>query len=147
MRQISAAGLALVKSFESCRLVAYQDEAGVWTIGWGHVGPEVVEGLVWTQGQADGVLMMDLAVAEGAVERLVKIGLTAGQFDALVDFVYNEGEGHFAESTLLRCLNAGDLDSAMAQFKRWDIVAGEVDGGLLRRRTAELVLFNDRVTQ
>ena len=49
--QYSKTGLALTEGFESCRLTAYQDLKGIWTIGWGHTGPEVVEGLVWTQNQ------------------------------------------------------------------------------------------------
>ena len=32
----SQAGIDLIKSFEDCRLTAYQDSVGVWTIGYGH---------------------------------------------------------------------------------------------------------------
>lgn len=56
--------------------------------------------------------MADVAVAEAVVQRLVKVPLTQGQFDALVDFVFKLGGGRLASSTLLRNLNAGKYDEA-----------------------------------
>ena len=32
---ISPDGINLIKQFERCRLTAYQDSVGVWTIGYG----------------------------------------------------------------------------------------------------------------
>lgn len=37
----SPACVALVKSFEGCRLVGYPDVRGIPTVGYGHTGPEV----------------------------------------------------------------------------------------------------------
>ena len=140
--QYSKEGIALTKSFESCRLTAYQDIKGIWTIGFGHVGPEVVEGLTWTQDQADSQLVLDLTKAEHAVNTLVTVPLTQGQYDALVDFCYNCGIGAFSGSTMLRLLNAGQFDDAANEFQKWSHASGKVVAGLLRRRIAEEQEFN-----
>jgi lysozyme len=135
--QYSKQGLALTENFESCRLTAYQDVKGVWTIGYGHTGPDVVAGLVWTQNQADTALVCDIQSAVNTVNRLVTAPMTQGVFDSLVDFVFNVGSGNFAGSTLLKLLNSGDTESAAQQFERWDYAGGVQIAGLLRRREAE----------
>ena len=149
----SAEGIALLHHYESCRLAAYPDPGSVdghpWTIGWGHTGKEVKRGLVWTQAQADAAFVQDLAATEAGVQRLVKVPLSQGQFDALVSFAYNVGldencngkaEG-LGESTLLRKLNAKDYAGAAEQFLVWNKNDGVVMYGLTRRRTAERALF------
>jgi len=137
----SKQGLALTERFESCRLTAYQDIRGIWTIGWGHVGPEVVEGLTWTQNQADSQLVMDMLHATNTVNRLVTAPLSQNEFDAVVDLVYNIGSGNFAGSTMLKLLNAGDMSNAVLEFDKWDRAGGQVVAGLLRRREAETQEF------
>jgi len=140
---ISPVGIALVEEVEQCRLVAYWDAIGkVWTIGWGHTGAHVQEGLVWTQEQADAVLTTDLAGAQGCINRLVRVPLKQNQFDALCSFVYNVGCGAFTTSTLLRDINAGKFDLAAGQFPLWcHDHAGNVEQGLLDRRLKEQALF------
>jgi lysozyme len=135
--QYSKQGLALTESFESCRLTAYQDIKGIWTIGWGHVGPEVVEGLVWTQNQADTQLVMDLGNAERMVNTCVTVPLTQGEFDAMVDLAFNIGVNAEKYSTLLKLVNNGNFEDAAKQFDEWDHASGKVVAGLLRRRQAE----------
>jgi lysozyme len=135
-------GNTLTKGFEQCRLVAYQDVKGVWTIGWGHTGPEVCAGLVWTQAQADLQLTVDEKNAVNAVNSLVQVILTQHEFDALVDFVFNAGGHAFATSTLLTKLNAGDYAGAADQLLLWDHAGAAVVAGLLRRRTEERNEFN-----
>jgi lysozyme len=135
--QYSNQGLALTESFESCRLTAYKDIKGVLTIGWGHTGPEVVEGLVWTQDQADSQLVMDLQRAENMVDTCVTVPLTQGEYDALVDFAFNLGTNAEKGSTLLKLVNENDMTDAAAQFQLWDHASGQVVAGLLRRRLAE----------
>jgi lysozyme len=140
--------------FEQCRLNAYPDpgssDGRPWTIGWGHTGPEVYRGLVWTQDQADAAFVADLARFERGVMDLVKVPLTQGQFDALVCFAYNVGldidadtqaEG-LGDSTLLRKVNAGDFAGAAAEFGKWNKNDGQVMRGLTRRRAAERALFD-----
>jgi len=142
----SKTGEALTEGFEGCRLTAYQDVAGVWTIGYGTTGPDVVEGLVITQDEAVVRLEKGIAWAESAVNRLVTVALTQPEFDALVDFVYNLGVGAFEGSTLLSQLNSGDFHGAADQFERWDHAGGVVVAGLLRRRVAEETEFNQGIT-
>lgn len=140
MMQISKAGLDLIKQFEGLYLKAYRCPAGVPTIGYGHTAG-VAMGQTITQQQADDYLRRDVRQFERAVERLVKVPLTQGQFDALVSFAFNLGEGALAQSTLLRLLNAGDYAGAAAQFDRWNKAGGRVLPGLVRRRAAERALF------
>ncbi|WP_019099941.1 lysozyme [Chromobacterium haemolyticum] len=137
----SDAGIALVKSFEGLKLIAYKCPAGVWTIGYGHTGPDVTPGQVITQAQADALLARDLERFEAGVARLVKVPMTQNQFDALVCFSYNLGLGALQGSTLLRLLNAGDYAGAAAQFPRWNKAGGKELPGLTRRRSAEHALF------
>jgi len=134
-------GLSLTKKFEGIRLTAYQDQGGVWTIGYGHTGSDVQAGLTITDDQASDLLMKDTAKAVAAVNRSVSVPLTQNQFDALVDFVFNVGAGNFQSSTLLRDLNASNFAAAAAEFQKWDHVHGVVVPGLLTRRQAEAELF------
>ncbi len=141
MPQISQAGLALIERFEGYRNVAYQDQGGVWTIGYGHTGPEVVSGLTCDQEQAKTWLLEDVASAEKAVDDLVEVVLTPNQYAALVSFTFNVGRSALAGSTLLRVLNEGNYVGAAASFRSWVYVDGEVNQGLVNRRAAEQALF------
>ncbi|SPF82136.1 Phage lysin (EC 3.2.1.17)  len=134
-----------IKEHEGLRLKAYLDSVGVWTIGYGDTGPDVVKGLVITKEQAEERLRKRLVEFEGCVNRAVKVKLTQNQFDALVSLVYNIGPTNFNSSTLLRKLNAGDYAGAADQFLVWN--KGRVGGklvvidGLANRRKAERQLF------
>lgn len=140
--QYDATGLLETRNFESCELEAYWDTNGkVWTIGWGHTGPEVTQGLAWTQEQADAAQENDIRAAAATVNTQVTVPLTQPEFDALVDFTYNVGCGAFASSTLLNLLNQGDYQGAAEQINRWDHSGGQVLAGLLRRREAETAEF------
>jgi lysozyme len=139
----SGKGLALTEQFEGCRLTAYQDQVGVWTIGYGHTGSEVCAGMTITPEDAQALLARDVSNAAAFVNQIVQVDLTQEEFDALVDFVFNLGVGAFERSTLLRLLNAGEFAAAAAQFALWDRAGGAVVAGLLRRRQAETALFNE----
>jgi lysozyme len=142
--QVSSAGIALTKSMEGCSLTAYPDPGTgtePWTCGYGHTGPDVKPGMTITQAQADAWLEADLARAGQAVNGLVHVELTQNQFDALCDFVLNVGAGNFRSSTLLRLLNAGDVQGAADQFGKWVFASGHIMAGLVRRRSAERTLF------
>ena len=138
---LGAAGLALIKSFEQCRLAAYQDQRGVWTIGWGHTGPAVTAQSVCSQADADAWLLQDTYAAQKAVNATVDVAITQNQFDALVSFTFNVGAGSEAHSTLVAKLNGGDTAGAADQFLVWDKVNGVQNAGLARRRAAERALF------
>ena len=140
MMQISERGLALIKEFEGLYLKAYRCPAGVPTIGYGHTAG-VAMGQTISEQQADEYLRRDVRMFERAVDRLVKVPLAQGQFDALVSFAFNLGAGALQSSTLLRMLNSGDYAGAAAQFGRWTKAGGRVLPGLVRRREAERRLF------
>jgi lysozyme len=131
----SKTGQQLTERFESCRLTAYQDVRGIWTIGWGHT--PAAPDMTCSQEQADTWLLSDTQTAQDAVNELVTVPLTQGEFDALVDFVFNVGRGNFKHSTMLEKLNGGNYQAAAAQFDLWDKSGGKIVAGLLRRRQAE----------
>ena len=137
----SQSGLKMTEQFEACRLDAYQDIKGIWTVGYGHTGPDVYPGLSITPLQAEQFLLNDIQNAVNCVNSLVTVPLTQGEFDALTDFAFNCGCGAFAGSTMLRLLNAGDYQGAAGQFDLWDHAGGQVVAGLLRRREAETQEF------
>jgi lysozyme len=136
----SQACVDLVKASEGCKLTAYRDAAGYLTIGYGSTGG-VHEGQTITQEQADAMLLDDLDAAAEQVTAMVTVPLNQGQFDALVDFVFNLGAGRFRDSTLLRLLNARDYGAAAAQFRFWVMAGGHPLPGLVTRRAKERALF------
>lgn len=143
--QTSDKGISLIKQFEGCKLTAYQDSVGVWTIGYGWTQPvdgkPIRAGMTIKQETAERLLKTGLVSYESDVSRLVKVSLTQGQFDALVSFTYNLGARSLSTSTLLRKLNAGDYAGAADEFLRWNKAGGKVLNGLTRRREAEHALF------
>ncbi len=140
--KLSVAGLDLLKKSEGFRGRTYLDVAGLPTIGYGHrlVHPECYPAGI-TEAQAQVILEWDVHEAEQAVERLVKVSLSQGQFDALVDFAFNLGSGRLATSTLLQNLNAGNYDDAASQLLCWDHAGGQEIEALKARREAEFQLW------
>lgn len=117
----SEQGIDLLIAREGLRTTAYLDSVGVLTIGVGHTGPEVHPGLQWSPEKCREVFAADIVRFETAVNESVKVGLEQYQFDALVSFAFNVGEGALRSSTLVKRINAGDLDGAALQFNRWHI--------------------------
>jgi len=142
--QFSAAGMELLKKSEGFRNRVYMDVAGFPTIGYGHrlLHPESFPNGI-DEAQAANLLASDVRDAEQAVERLVKVTLTQGQFDALVDFCFNLGAGRLASSTLLKDLNCGRYDDAAGQLLLWDHAAGKEFPALKARREAEVELWKN----
>lgn len=136
--KLSAHGLQLLKSFEGCRLTAYWDVKG-YSIGYGHFG--VPAGTKITQAQADEMLVNDVKKYENAVNGL-GYELTQGQYDALVDFAYNCGIGNLNSLT-----NNGrrTLDVVGMKIPLYNKAGGVVNKGLVRRRAAELQMFNSNI--
>ena len=135
--KISQKGTAFICEFEGLKKEAYQDVVGIWTIGYGHTGPEVKKGMVITESAAVDILKKDLEKFEKDISRLVKVPLTQNQFDALMSFVYNVGAGNLQSSTLLKLLNQGNYEAVPAQMLRWNKAGGKEVAGLTRRRAAE----------
>ncbi len=140
---ISQEGISLIKKFEGCKLEAYQCAAGVWTIGYGST-KDVKEGDTLTQKEADNLLLHEMQEYEGYIKELVKIPLKQNQFDALVSWVFNLGPANLKASTMLKFLNAGDYHLIPSQIKRWNKANGKVLEGLIRRREAEALMFEDK---
>jgi len=138
----SDAGVDHLKKWEGVELEAYQDTGGVWTIGVGHTRG-VTEGMTITEDQAEAFLRQDIGWAEAVVDRYVKVPLTQSQYDILVSFAFNVGEGQFRTSTLLRKLNAGNYDAVPRQLLRWTYDNGEYIQGLKNRRIAEAAMWNE----
>lgn len=147
------AAKALLKRLEGCRLVAYLDKASVWTIGFGHTGPEVIEDISWSQERADATLDKDVARFVTGVSHLLELSpdpapaLTDAQFSALVIFAYNEGLHALAGSTLWRLVQAGHFDAVPAALRQWKWEhnkAGQLveDPILVKRREAEIKLWS-----
>jgi lysozyme len=142
---VSAA--ALIAKFEGLELKAYQDSAGIWTIGYGntrnpYTGLPIKKGDKITKKEALDWLRITVAAAEGEVKRLVKVPINNNQQLALASLLFNIGAGAFARSTLLRLLNSGaDKATVAAQFLRWNKVKGKEVLGLTRRRKEESKLF------
>lgn len=134
-------GLSLTEGCEGCRCQAYQDQAGVWTIGYGHTGPDVHAGLVITPQQAEALLAQDVSKAAACINNSVSVALSQDEFDALVDFAFNIGVGAFEKSTMLVDLNDSNFTAAAQQFELWDHAGGQVVAGLLNRRNQEAALF------
>ena len=139
--KIGKKGLDLIKHFEGFKANAYVCPAGVLTIGYGTTRG-VRRGQIVTKEEAVDLLMKDVAKFEKNVNTMVKVKLTQDQFDALVAFVYNIGPTNFKSSTLLRLLNQGEYDKVSEQMARWNKGDGKVLEGLVRRRSAEGVLFD-----
>lgn len=141
-------GEKLTKHYESCRLEAYQDDGGVWTIGFGTThyrgGKPVQQGDKIPQWRADELYKDIVFSFEGNVTRLLKgVYIQQHQFDALVDFAYNVGMPQFESSTLLKVVrnNPNDLKAIDKQFRRWIFDDGKVIPGLINRRESESWLY------
>jgi len=147
-RRVTPKGIALIHSFEQCRLNAYPDpgskDGHPWTIGWGSTGDGIHKGVCWTQAQADARFEADLGKFAEGVERLIgDAPTTPHQFDALVSLAYNIGLNALRGSTVLRKHKAGDYLGAARAFVMWNKNNGAVMRGLTRRRLAEADLYDD----
>lgn len=154
IQKITDIGINLVAKFEGFSDKVYLDEAGIWTIGYGH---KIYPGEVFypygtirniSVNEAKILLANDMEKASSVVKKYVKVPLTENQFNSLVSFVFNTSsndEHLFANSTLLRKLNSGDYVGAANELKRWVYVTKNgqkvVSNGLIARRETERNLF------
>ncbi len=145
----------LVEYLEGYRADAYQDQAGVWTIGYGH---QIVKGdgfyhpslnptgrKTLTEPEARALKEADEKIAKDAIAKFVKVPLTENQYAALASLIFNIGVGAFSTSTLLRLLNQYRYEEAAAAFKDWNKITKNgllvVDPILVSRRKRESELF------
>ncbi len=143
--QLSEKGLKLIKRSEGYRSHEYLDCAGLRTIGYGHrLAPTDSYPNGIEEYYAETLLAADVFCAENAVKRFVTVPLTQGQFDALVDFVFNLGSSRLRHSTLLADLNKGLYAEAARQLLLWDHSGMRIVEGLKERREAEFNLWNGK---
>lgn len=119
--KISEQGIEFIKKEEGVVLTAYQCEAGVWTIGYGHTA-YVRKGDVITKEYAEKLLKQDLKTFEDEVSKILaerKIKLLQHQYDMLVSFAFNTGLVALRTSTLLKKLKEKDFEGAGNEFPRW----------------------------
>ena len=122
---------------------AYRCSANVLTIGYGHTGG-VKEDDTISQPEADELLENDIAKFEEYVSDNVIVELKQHQFDALVAWTFNLGVGNLRNSTMLKKLNEADYDSIPFEMRRWNKAGGKTLDGLIRRRKAEGLLFENK---
>ncbi|MCD8050733.1 MAG: glycoside hydrolase family protein [Clostridiales bacterium] len=147
---INAAGLALIKKFEGCKLTAYQDSAGVWTIGYGHTGKvdgkAVCKGMTITQSKANSLLTSDVAKFWAYANNSAYVPLTASmnenQRSALTSFAFNCGQSNL--KTLCSDRTIAEIAEAMLLYNK---AGGKVLSGLVGRRKAEQELYLTEVTK
>jgi lysozyme len=144
--KLSENGIDLLIEREGVRKRAYQDTKDVWTIGVGHTGPEVYDGLYWTDDQCRDVFKRDVARFEDSVNACVKVPLKQHEFDALVSFAFNCGEAALPHgganggpSSILAAINRGDMAGAANAFNNW-----MADASVRTRRAGEREQFAGR---
>ena len=142
--RISEEGKALIKKFEGCELESYRCSADVATIGYGHT-KDVSDGDTCTQEEADQMLAEDLEEFEDYVDKLVTVDLDQNQFDALVAWTFNLGPTNLKSSTMLKVLNEGKHENVPGEMRRWNKAGGETLEGLIRRREAEGLLWDNKL--
>ena len=155
--RMSEAGFDLLRKWEGCVLFAYDDANsrrvdpgdpihGTLTIGYGHTGPDVVPGLVWTQAKAEQMLKEEVATFAARIAPLIAGRLTDNQFSAFVCFAFNIGVEGFRGSSALRYANEGKLGEVPGRMAFWHktTIDGQlvVSQGLINRRAAEGALWN-----
>ena len=138
--------IELIKKFEGCKLVAYQCNAKVWTIGYGSTfyenGSKVQPGDTITQHRAESLLLITANKFAVEVRKLVKSNLNEKQMAALISFAFNLGIGALQKSTLLKLVNSNPSSPQIRnEFMKWINAGGKPLNGLIRRRKAEADLY------
>jgi len=150
--QVSNKGIELVKRYEGFISHAYLCPANKLTVGYGHCGEDVKQGMVITEAEAENLLKKDLKKFESKLNYSIEqdhVNLNQNQFDACISFIFNLGFSAFIFSTLYKKLKAGDYSGASDEFLKWVYITKNVNGerikirlkGLETRRNAERELF------
>lgn len=137
-------GLAIIRQFEGYSPFVYNDAAGLPTVGFGHLirpGEKFSQPLL--PKEAEELLKKDVVSTERGVNRRAHVKLWQKQFDALVSFTFNLGEGALSKSTLLKKVNAGQHGDVPPEFGKWVFAGGKKLRGLILRRDAEAMLYEE----
>lgn len=139
---LSGAGRAALMREEGGSLHAYQDAGGVWTIGYGHTGPDVTAGSIWSHEQVEAAFDADTAHIGARVNLALTQPVMQSEFDALASLAYNIGASSFTNSSLVRLINARVAHSVAAlHFLDWVYVGSTISKGLVQRRGREMMRF------
>lgn len=134
--------LELIKKYEGFSSEAYKCPAGVWTIGYGHTGVDVTEGITITEKEATLLLKKEVEKLQEQILFLLDNRVTTNELDALTSLVYNVGLGAFKKSRLLKRINSRDNPELIAkEWIEFNKVSGKVMKGLVRRRAEEICLY------
>lgn len=144
---IGVVGMESLQTHEGLRLSSYRDPVGIWTICWGHTGPEVKAGLRYTKEQCEYILAQDIIKHQVVLygpKSCIGNALQpyTNRMDAVTSFTFNVGTNGFCKSTMARKLRAGDYDGASREFPKWVYAKGQKFPGLVKRRADEQALFN-----
>lgn len=135
--------IALVRRFEGLRLKSYLCPAGVWTIGYGSTGPGIKKGVTWTLKQSEARMRADCRKFYTATLKLApNLSLSPIKAQAIADFCYNLGTTKFKSSTLRKRILSNEWDDVPYQLSRWVNGGGRKLKGLVKRRDAEIALWN-----
>lgn len=145
MTQVNQATIDLIKQWEGCKLKAYKDVAGIWTVGYGltsragfiEVGPDTT----LTQEEADYYLEKVVDDFASKIRPMITAPINENQFGAFVSLAYNIGVGAFKRSSALKRFNAGEGDRVTEAIRMWKKAGGKTVQGLVNRREAEVALF------
>lgn len=150
--EVSDIGIELIKHFESCKLQAYEDSGGIWTIGWGATtypnGKKVQKGDKITQQEADDLLVYHINQKKTLVLGRVNRDLQQQELDALVSFAYNAGTGYYSGGRYYDYniwVNVNNRLEGADMRRYWESLAVTAGGkklaGLVRRRKAEAEMY------
>lgn len=141
-RRISRRGIEYIAKQEGLRLEAYRDTGGVWTIGYGHTGPEVKKGLKITKAQALEIFQKDLEIYEKSVCDAVKDKVVMqNELDAMISLCFNIGTKAFTKSTFLKIFREGKYAAAAMEMLAWCWDNGKPT--LVKRRISDAKLFSE----
>jgi lysozyme len=139
MRKINQLGIELIKKWEGLKLKSYKDIVGVWTVGYGHTGLDVLPNMTITAQQAEDLLKKDLERFERYVNNLQgSTMLNDNEFAALVSLAFNVGSFGPGLRTAIASNDKPGIASKILLYNKAD---GKVIQGLVNRRKAEVDLF------
>lgn len=135
-----------IKEWEGCKLTAYKCPSGIWTIGYGHTGGDVVAGRQISNSEADIIFEKDILIIEDrlhALEGFDDVRWSQGEYDAVLSLAFNIGIGNFERSTLWRKIQQPHRDrhSEATEFCRWVYGGGKKLPGLVKRRLEESKIY------
>jgi GH24 family phage-related lysozyme (muramidase) len=149
MREPPDIAVAFLKNQEGLRLKSYADSAGVWTIGYGHTGPEVVRGMAISEPMAERLLKQDVVEAAAILADRISPGvleeLNEQQYAALLSFAFNVGAD--PKWRIWDVLERKAFDTVPAHLSQFRFARDPNSGrqrelkGLVRRRADEAALW------